>query len=490
MKNMWSVIKKGRFPINAWVIAIITLFVVLRIPSLIEPHWYGDEGIYEVIGIALRQGHILYKDIWDNKPPMLYFLYALVHGDLFSIRFLSLFFGIASIVTFYALAKKLFVRSLSQRVSTVLFAILFGLPLLEGNIANAENFMILPILLAMLFLYSFFPRTESKIPYIAAGVFFSVAVLTKVVALFDVAACGIFLIMLMKKEQYSSKQLLSVRKIIVWVGCGFIIPIVSVLIYFSIVGASTDFVKAVLSQNVGYVGVNNFFLFPMGLLVVKTVLLMGALIYIYFIQKSLTKAGLFILIWFALSLFSVFFSDRPYTHYILSGLAPAALLAGYICEVKKHRYVLIGIMIGVGILIYKQFWIYKKTIPYYQNYFAYITNNKSVDAYRQFFDRQTPKVYDLAEFIRNNTTVSDHVLVLTDSGQIYALSGKLPPGRYIVAYHITFYKDALDEMHNAILEKNPKLIIVDTSDSRVLSLVRNYRLLYELDGSRIYERQY
>ena len=53
-----------------WLFAICLVFVILRIPSLIEPYWYGDEGIYQVVGHAINSGEILYKDIWDNKPPL------------------------------------------------------------------------------------------------------------------------------------------------------------------------------------------------------------------------------------------------------------------------------------------------------------------------------------------------------------------------------------------------------------------------------------
>ncbi|MBP6098670.1 MAG: hypothetical protein KA477_01670, partial [Candidatus Levybacteria bacterium] len=51
---------------------IIVFFVILRLPSLIEPIWYADEGIYEVIAHAMHNGRVLYSEVWDNKPPLLY----------------------------------------------------------------------------------------------------------------------------------------------------------------------------------------------------------------------------------------------------------------------------------------------------------------------------------------------------------------------------------------------------------------------------------
>ncbi|HEX8932414.1 MAG TPA: hypothetical protein VF810_04620, partial [Patescibacteria group bacterium] len=55
-----------------YLFSISLIFFLLRLPSLIEPDWYGDEGIYQTIGMALHKGSFLYTQIWDNKPPLLY----------------------------------------------------------------------------------------------------------------------------------------------------------------------------------------------------------------------------------------------------------------------------------------------------------------------------------------------------------------------------------------------------------------------------------
>ncbi len=58
--------------LNPFLLIIILLMILLRIPSLFEPYWYGDEGIYLTLGQAIRKGLLLYRDIHDNKPPLLY----------------------------------------------------------------------------------------------------------------------------------------------------------------------------------------------------------------------------------------------------------------------------------------------------------------------------------------------------------------------------------------------------------------------------------
>src|SRR3990167_11223703 len=131
---------------NIFLGVIGSLFALLRFPSIFEPYWYGDEGIYQVIGVALREGRVLYSEIWDNKPPILYLIYAIFSGEQFYVRLASLIVGIGTIVVFYYLAIKIFKNLYSIYFSTAFFALMFSLPVLEGNIANAENFMLLPVI--------------------------------------------------------------------------------------------------------------------------------------------------------------------------------------------------------------------------------------------------------------------------------------------------------------------------------------------------------
>src|ERR1035437_6409331 len=93
---------------DSWFLIVISfVFFLLRLPSLFEPDWYGDEGIYQVLGIGIRAGRLLYRDIFDNKPPLLYILYSLVSSDQFMTRFISLVFGLISVWGFFYLSKKI-----------------------------------------------------------------------------------------------------------------------------------------------------------------------------------------------------------------------------------------------------------------------------------------------------------------------------------------------------------------------------------------------
>ena len=109
---------------NFWFLLIA--FYFFRFVFLtFEPYWYGDEGIYQVLGMAIRNGRLLYRDIWDNKPPLSIFS-ILFNSDQFWLRLVSVVFGILALIAFYALCKNFFSKTKWGK-NRNLFNINFGL---------------------------------------------------------------------------------------------------------------------------------------------------------------------------------------------------------------------------------------------------------------------------------------------------------------------------------------------------------------------------
>src|SRR6185437_10229600 len=104
-------------------------------------------------------------------------IYAIGSGDQTTARLLSFVVGLSAIIIFFFLAKKLFEKPLAVYTATGLLAVLFGLPLLEGNIANAENFMVLPSIAAAFLVVSLvwkkqrqFLSKNSLLTFFVAGI--------------------------------------------------------------------------------------------------------------------------------------------------------------------------------------------------------------------------------------------------------------------------------------------------------------------------------
>ncbi len=471
-----------------YLLAVCFFFFLLRLPSLIEPYWYGDEGIYHVIGSALQDGRILYKDIWDNKPPLLYVMYALFGPDQFSVRLASLIFGIGAVIALFYLAKKLFRDSRKQfhisALVTCIFAFFFSLPLLEGNIANAENFMLFPIIVAAYLIIS-----QS---YFLAGIILGVALLFKIVAVFDFGAFFVFTLLAFIPIAGTTRHAVFLyRKLIAPLSLlllGFILPLGIAVVYFLSHNALDAFFEATLFQNVGYVGYANKLFITQGLLILKVAFLFTAVVLIAVKRRALSHTAVFVLLWFVFSLFNVFFSQRPYTHYTLVLLPSLSLAAGATFFAYKGRKVIVVVLAVAVFLTVSHFKLYRfqTTIAYYQNFLAFTTNKKTVQDYLAFFDSDTPRDYQVADYIRTHTKREDIVFVWGNSAQIYTLSHKLPPGKYTVAYHVASTK-ARNETEHMMQRVKPRYVVV-LPDTSLPFYLTDYSQKLTIRDTQIYER--
>jgi hypothetical protein len=469
---------------TGWVLFLVAVFfIILRIPSLTEPHWYGDEGIYQVIGRAILHSRLLYQDIWDNKPPLLYLIYALVNGNLYLVKLLSLLSGLASVFAFYLLTGKLFSGNKARYVSLAVYSFLLATPLLEGNIANAENFMLLPVILAAYYIVCF-SETRKTAHIMLSGLFLSIALFTKIVAVFDIGAFLVFLVSI----GFIHKRKIILKPYLIFIFCSFSLIFLSG-VWFYFVGAFKDFVGAVFVQNVSYVGEENAFIFPMGILIIKTILLGFSCLLLILNSSKLSKTTVFIYLWTLFGLYNAFFSDRPYTHYLLVLLPAFSLLFGHLLEYRKTKLINVFMILVISLIGYFHFQIYRRTLPYYENYLSFLIGNKSIKDYEYFFDANTPRDYAIANFIDMNVSKDESVFLWSDSPQIYALSNKLPIGKYVVAYHIKFYKNADIVTKEEIETATPKFIIQTVDGPLDNDILSSYQLRYIIEGAKIYERQ-
>ncbi|HSW47446.1 MAG TPA: glycosyltransferase family 39 protein, partial [Candidatus Saccharimonadales bacterium] len=269
IQNMKLLAKLEKNKIFWYLLGLSLIFFLLRLPSLIEPNWYGDEGIYQVVGLAISKGRLLYSQIWDNKPPLLYIVYAIFNGDQFRVRLFSMLSGLFATWTFFYLAQSIFKQLKASVISTLFFVLIFATPILEGNIANAENFMLLLTILSGLLVYKISAKRQTRNSktkkLIGVGLILGIAFMFKIVAIFDLGAFLVYLIIFNIKEfkiknteLWSKKdQLLPLVINVCFVLLGFLIPLFATSIFFISKHAFSDFTTAVFFSNVGYVGYGN-----------------------------------------------------------------------------------------------------------------------------------------------------------------------------------------------------------------------------------------
>jgi hypothetical protein len=469
---------------------LLCAIFALRIPSFFEPFSYGDEMIYLSLGEAIRRGMTLYKDIHDNKPPLIYFLAAL-SGNVFWFRAILASWMMATTILFWKLTLSLFPKRLRlQQASVVVFAILTTLPLLEGQTSNSELFMLAPTISAFLILFS---QKSPPIKIFLAGVLFSFATLFKVPAAFDVGAIVFFWFITLK----SSKSLPSTFSNLFLLILGFLLPIAFSAIWYFHKAALPEYLVAAFLQNVGYLSswrpteVQEPFLVKNAPLIARGLVVLFGSFSLYVFRKHLSKPFIFASLWLLFSLFAATLSERPYPHYLIQIVPPVSLLTGILLTKSTLEQSLSVIPLSLAALVpvYYHFWYYP-TAPYYQRFIQFASRSVSREEYFDKFDTNVNRNYRIANFLTCSSKRNDPIFVWGESSPVYALSRRLPPLKYIATYHIIDFSSQ-EEVLQTLTQNKPAFIIILPQSPAFPSLAplldSNYLLIENIDGAKIWK---
>ncbi len=475
----------------AWVVGILAIVLILRIPSFFEPYYYGDEMIYLTLGQGVRQGLILFKDIHDNKPPLLY-LTAAIAGNLFWFKAILCFWSMFTVAFFYKLAAKLFEKNVRvQMVSTSLFAILTTIPLFEGNIVNAELFMIGFTLIALYILLS---EGLSSKKIFFAGFLFGIGALFKIPAAFDLPVIVVYWFMINDFKNWGSV----IKNTFILIA-GFASPIVLSFAWYFVSGALPEYIKAAFMQNVGYLSsfrpgdVQKPFYVRNAPLLIRAAIIFAGTVVLYLFRKKLSKNFLLFCIWTLFGLFAVTLSERPYPHYFIQILAPISFFLGMFFAERSIEQALVVIPLAVSFFVpvYYKFYYYQ-TASYYTRFISFTTGRMDKAQYFQSFASTVNRNYKISDFLTTSSLPSDRVFIWDpDSAIVYSLSRRLPPIKYVADYHVYDYS-SLSEVSKQLSANPPKFIILTSGHPypNLNSLLENeYLLVSQIENANIYSRR-
>lgn len=391
----------------------------------------------------MQRGAVLYRDVWDNKPPLLYAIYA-IHPTLLFAKITATFFVLATVFVCYKISK--------SHLAALLVGILLSIPLLEGTIANAELYFTLPIALGALLVM------KQKSPLII-GLLASAAFLLKVPAVFDFAGLFIALVIVQKDLKKSTRFFLPVIAV-------FVLIFAAVIIYFYLNHALSDFLIASFAQNASYVAVDTGPLSKLSnLLFTKALLLLfsSLILIILFVKNRVSKELLFFSLWFGFSLYGALLSGRPYMHYLLQIVPPAVILIFYLIKnIRLYSYVLIIYFLIIFVLIRIFTGAFAlDTRLYYNNWFDYISERKSWEDYVNGFDPRTLNSYAVSDYLAARTQPLDPIFVWGDAAFVYVLSNRPPATKFIQAHHLTTIDPKnYDYIISRLQNLKPKYILI------------------------------
>ncbi len=471
-----------KFLKSYWLVFVFILVIFLRLPSLFEPFTYGDEGIYLTLGQSWRKGAVFYRDIHDNKPPLLYLLAGVAYSFA-NYRLILFFWSLITAYFFSKLGRFLFKKNgWAVFSSTLIFAILSSIRLFEGTIANAENFLIGTSILGFYFLLT----AKKNYQFFFAGLLFSLSTLFKIPAAFDFAAAVTFgfLLFMQNRRNYS---LFIIRYSLF--ALGFFLPILLSLLYYASQNALSQYLTAAFFQNIPYLaswapdkpqagGLPIPLLGrALGILIVFSLL--------FSLRKRLSSAAKLTTLWFSFSLFAALLSSRPYPHYLLQTIPPLTLSLGLILAKEKEKIIsLTMVVVLVFSMVIFNYWHYP-TVSYLQNFYSFALNLKTRDDYFAYFGGHTQDLYQVAAYLKTHTEAEEEIFIWSNHPSIYPLAERSPVGRYATAYHIIDF-NGYEETIKALQSSLPRYIVRSLEEKRAFpsleALLANQYLKIETVG--------
>lgn len=487
---------KTKIPRNYLVLGVILLATFLmRFPSLYEPFWYGDEGIFAAVGRSLNFNEVLYRDTWDNKPPMIYLTYALIFKlfsvSMFSLRLVTAIAVLATCVCIYEIALKITSKNRALAAAFT-FGLLTSLRIIEGNLALTEIFMILPISLAMMMAIY---RKFDKLSLFGAGILIAIASLFKQVGAFEAGALGIFLFFYIKsfKEFFKSGLYLS---------AGFALPYLMTVLYFARYGIVGEYIFGAYTYYQIYLSESPRYALLVNLL--KYLPIIAIIGYCFLLKRRRQKVDLklLILFWMAFSFLGSYFSGRAYGHYLVQAVPPLTLALVMVAKnlkLTREKIIFSAFFflpfIGLTILLFSTVfrWNPIEQVRYWNNFISYANRTKGVDDYNNFFDGNVNTIMALNDFLKKHGAAGKSVYIWGDYPWLYAISDVNNPSRYVTSFHVFGVppKIGREEVIADLEKKSPVYIIKPKSSIGYFVefenfLASNYNFVFKVDEADVY----
>ena len=450
-------------------IAICLVYILIRINTVSIP-LDRDEGIFGYAGQVILNNGLPYRDVFDHKPPVAFYLNALallfvpptstgIHTFLHVYNFFTL------IVLF--LLAKIYTESYSTGLWVAfIYAVFSSSPAIQGFTASTEMFLLLPLSLSLLF-GVLAVQKRSILFSLASGICGALAFFTKQTA----GTILVFICLYLIASQVSNIVTKNTNKR----------TVISILLSW---GVGCLLVPLLLAGYYSYHNVFDEFLywgFIHSLIYSKRISLWHTLPRIYSIGMEIVKSSFLIIgMGLAVSLLACFRRNRQgyfmlgfllfsflatvpgtvYPHYFAQ-IAPAVSLAGgwavalclsLIPERMLRRTVALltaATIVAVPIVVHSGYYYKQSRIEFSRSFFG---------------ANPFPESEDLAAFLAERTHKEDTIFIMGSEAQIFLLSQRQSSSSFALIYPLMTeyprYKEFQRQAWEEVKSRKPKYIII------------------------------
>ncbi len=446
----------------ASVIFLGLLPVILYLPVLSAP-FERDESVYATIARGLLDGDVPYRDLFDNKPPLVFGWYAfsfVVFGENeFAPRIVAALLLSMTTLALFAEARLLYTRRVAY-IAASAFALSTGLPFVALH-ANTEAYMLLPMVMSLL-TFTMGMRSGRLGWFLAAGALGALAVMTKQVAVWNLAALALTAIVWRWR---SSEPVAGRGAPLVFLAAGTAAATALIATPFFAVGALGDLAYANVSYNRLYIEALTFgdralnfaeggaFVFA----IAAPLLAAAGLGLVKVLLKGRRAVDYLLVAWAVASIAGVAMAGRFFPHYFLHALPAAAVLAAVVAfeyfpgagsrRVPRPALLAVTALTVLAVTtngaLYLAPWRSEQRIApvvFYQKQWA--ENSELLGAY-----------------IAARTSPDDTIFNLGRESQIYFYADRRPAARYFYDYVYAYDEDTVRVTIEALRSARPAYII-------------------------------
>jgi 4-amino-4-deoxy-L-arabinose transferase-like glycosyltransferase len=303
------------------------LFTLLRLPSFMEPHWYSDEASYTAVATSLLHGHVLYLDIWNNKPPLQSWtiagVVAIFGPNETGLHLLTFVSGLATLAAVAYAGVRLLGRARAA-VALIVMAVVLGLPVLDAELSLPESLLIAPTAWAGAILVTRIdPRAAARptrriaLWPIAVGALVAAGIAYQQTVLAEATAFGLALA-LSPRARWKDVAVYAATVTVItgaWLGAA-ILQAGASRVWFAMVGFYIPYTQSVLPS-----GGSGVALHLAGIGGAAALVALGA-----FLCRRTSTSMWAVWLWAGASLSVAAMARQPYAHYLTAAAAPVALL--------------------------------------------------------------------------------------------------------------------------------------------------------------------
>lgn len=447
-----------------------------------------DESTYFLISKYVSEGNILYVDYWEAKPPI-YFIYMGIIFKFFGStilvgRLAGDFLIFISTLFVFKILRKQYSKSISLSSS---FLMIYLFSYKSSQPTMTEHLGILFIVVSFYLVI----KKQREVNFYFLGILFSLAYNTRNNLAFACLAIFIYLVI---------KNYLNIRKA-VYIGLGFLTPIISIAGYFIYHGNLANYIYMLwefpLQSTDSYrMNLNEFkiaFLNKLNLEetvsfeLILFIVLVTIVIYLFkninqLIESEVGFLNILLLIFLVIS---IIFGGRLFNHYLIQLFPFIAILFG-IGLSKINNKILINIALGLSFVI---------------NLNLLIEGGQNLINYKYISSNYPLK--NIANKLSNNGAIGRDVLAL-ENHIIYLYNDKIVPFKVVHPSNLANverYTDILSSLADlGLTYKDEFRIFVNNKPSYIFCenycyshismdfFENNYQLIYMIDNYKLFQK--